>query len=510
MMINYIGAACSVFLNYKAGAVPDDQAFVLALWLFRYLRRREAFVGSLGEGGALTDKVARDLLFARNRAEDLVVTTLPDWDSAVHDLARRWIGNAYHGKHLDIKNLTEPHGYGPSLRRLWVEARNHGHDPWGIIGGWALHMPKSFQDYDPDEFFERWKKGPHKALREELSPKENKQVSRVLAKRIEWRPTGNFDIPWIAEDRQHTYRVRLNNFPDEWMYGLLVDETEAGDFHDWPDTWKRGPHKTPAESAAGRKPKTSAQAVVEIDPGRLVTRYRNGDHEGVWSDLDCLGGRVREPRYLEPARAVARETMQRARRNVETIVRRLHEMNYRFSVWEPKAAQRGDRPFVPAAADAAEQLRKLERDGMVLPLSLEAWVEQVGSVNLMGAHPKLCFLGDEEDFPYLFADPLMVDVSLEHIAGEDASDGIDYVIALDDEGKAGGATLHPGYYKPDFYFVRLPDLHADTKLRGERHKINFVSYLRLAFRWGGFPGWEQYDERPEKELTALSSGLLAI
>jgi hypothetical protein len=371
-------------------------------------------------------------------------------------------------------------------------------------------MPKSFQGYDPDEFFERWKKGPEKALREELSPKENIQVSRVLAKNIEWRSTGNLDIPWIAEDRQHTYRVRLNDFPDEWMYGLFVDETEVGDFHDWPDTWKRGPLKPPAKPAAGRKPKRSAQAPVEIDPGRLLTRYRNGDHEGVWSDLEGLGERVREPRYLGPARAVARETMQRARRNIETIVRRLHEMNYRFSVLDPQAAQRGDQPFVPAMASAAEQLRKLEREGMVLPLSLEAWVEQVGSVNLMGAHSKLCFLGNEEDFPYLFADPLMVDVSLSHIAGEDAVDGIDCVIALDDEGKAGGAALHLGYYKPDFYLVRLPDQHADTKLRGERHKIHFVSYLRLAFRWGGFPGWEQYDEPPEKELAALTEGLVEV
>jgi len=178
-------------------------------------------------------------------------------------------------------------------------------------------------------------------------------------------------------------------------------------------------------------------------------------------------------------------------------------MNYHFLVLEPPTAQRSEQPFMPAPAGAAEQLRKLERLGMVMPLSLEAWVEQVGSVNLMGAHPKLCFLEDEEGFPYVFADPLMADVSLDDIGGEDAADGMDCVIALDDEGKAGDSD-------PDFYFVRLPDWHADTELRGERHKTNFVDYLRLAFRWGGFPGWEQYDRRPEKELAALTEGLLAI
>ena len=129
--------------------------------------------------------------------------------------------------------------------------------------------------------------------------------------------------------------------------------------------------------------------------------------------------------------------MRRAQRNIETIVSRLHDMNYRFLVLEPPAAQRGDQPFMLAPVGASEQLRKLEREGMILPLSLEAWVEHVGSVNLMGAHPKLCFLEEDEGFPYVFADPLIVDVSLGSIRGEDATDGIDWVIAPDAEGKAG-------------------------------------------------------------------------
>jgi hypothetical protein len=30
--------------------------------------------------------------------------------------------------------------------------------------------------------------------------------------------------------------------------------------------------------------------------------------------------------------------------------------------------------------------------------------------------------------------------------------------------------------------------------------VTFVEHLRLSFRWGGFPGWERYDPRPEQEL----------
>jgi len=499
--IGYIGAACSVSLPYAGGAIPEEQAFALALWFFRYLRRREAIFGGAGEW--LADEVARDILTARNRAQDREATTLPDWGSAVQDLARRWIAGAHQVKRIDVKNLEEPHGYGPSLRRLWAEARSLGHDPWEHIRSWAVHMPESFQGYNPEEFHERWKSNARKAFREEQSPKENKRVARVLARTIEWQSTGDSGIPWTAESQGHRYRVRLNDFPDEWMYSLFVDGKELGDFHDWPDTWRRRPQKRPAESAASKQRKTSARAVAEIDARQLLARYRKGEHDEVWRDLESLGERVREPRYLEPARAVARETMQRARRNIETIVSRLHDMNYRFCVLEAPAPRRRNQPFVPPAAGVAKQLKKIERQGMVLPLSLEAWVEQVGSVNLMGAHPTLCFLGDEEGFPNVFADPLMVDVPLGHLAGEDAADGIDCVIAPDDGAKAGDAD-------PDFYFVRLPDSRADTKLRGERHKTNFVNYLRLAFRWGGFPGWERYEERPQKELAALTEGLLAI
>jgi hypothetical protein len=86
-------------------------------------------------------------------------------------------------------------------------------------------------------------------------------------------------------------------------------------------------------------------------------------------------------------------------------------------------------------------------------------------------------------------------------AEEDPAEGIDCPLAPDAEGKAGEAEC-------DFYSVRLPDLGADTTLRGEVHNTSFVNYLRPAFRWGGFPGWEQYKERPEKALARLTAGLL--
>jgi hypothetical protein len=62
----------------------------------------------------------------------------------------------------------------------------------------------------------------------------------------------------------------------------------------------------------------------------------------------------------------------------------------------------------------------------------------------------------------------------------------------------------------DFYAVEIPNAAADAVLEGEAHKRTFVEYLRLSFQWGGFPGWENYENRPEKELAFLREGLLPL
>ena len=49
----------------------------------------------------------------------------------------------------------------------------------------------------------------------------------------------------------------------------------------------------------------------------------------------------------------------------------------------------------------------------------------------------------------------------------------------------------------------------DALLENERHSLLFVDYLRLAFQWGGFPGFETASKTP-KEFEFLNDGLLAF
>jgi hypothetical protein len=115
----------------------------------------------------------------------------------------------------------------------------------------------------------------------------------------------------------------------------------------------------------------------------LLERYVAGERVAVWDELVALGAAVRDEPIWSEARAVARETMQRARRNIDRLVGKLHAVGYSFRLPSTFEAA-GSTP----ARDAAARVREAERlVGGPLPLSLAAFYEEVGSVCLAGTHP---------------------------------------------------------------------------------------------------------------------------
>jgi len=208
----------------------------------------------------------------------------------------------------------------------------------------------------------------------------------------------------------------------------------------------------------------------------LLEGYAAGDHQQVWSDLMALGDAVRQDPHAADALAVAYETMERVSANVRTVRRRLDEIRYRFR-W-PKQAHE------PPPRDAAKRLQRLQQGRRTLPLSLRAFYEVVGAVNFMGLDPH-----SGPDDSLVLADPLVV------FGFEEAFDELDedergfISIAPDDLHKADTSGGDP-------YEIAVPDLRADGELLNERHGLLFVDYLRLCFRFGGFPGFDGADARP--------------
>ena len=61
----------------------------------------------------------------------------------------------------------------------------------------------------------------------------------LLARPIEWAQTGDGEFPYAVTADGHQLTVRINDFPAEPMYTIMIDGVEWTDLDDWPAAWKR-------------------------------------------------------------------------------------------------------------------------------------------------------------------------------------------------------------------------------------------------------------------------------
>jgi hypothetical protein len=158
------------------------------------------------------------------------------------------------------------------------------------------------------------------------------------------------------------------------------------------------------------------------------------------------------------------------------------------------------RAHVPPGPLVRKQISRLEKMAGPLPLSLRAFYEIVGEVNWMGHHPNL-----SPPQGSTCPDPLVVFAVGDALAQcEQMEDDERYIpIAPDDLHKAGASG-------GEAYGISTPELRADGELLYERHGLLFVDYLRLVFRFGGFPGYEGSSDGVPAEIEVLREGLLAF
>jgi hypothetical protein len=207
-----------------------------------------------------------------------------------------------------------------------------------------------------------------------------------------------------------------------------------------------------------------------------LERYQNGEYEQVWKELQDLEANVRNEPYFTPAQEVARETMRRVRRNCERIISRLQGFGYVFGTF-PDGKRRSGRvaPLTPPSEKMQAACDELESEAGPLPLSLVAFWQEVGAVDLVGMH---------RSWP-TGLDPLVVDPPEGPLAELYDEDEETYVSLAPDE-------LHKDNISGgDPYGLELPNPAADFRFMYEPHDLLFVPYLRLAIlQWGGLPGLE--------------------
>lgn len=183
-----------------------------------------------------------------------------------------------------------------------------------------------------------------------------------------------------------------------------------------------------------------------------LSHYRQGAREQVWADLLALGDLGAQPpaRRLE-IESVVRETMTRVRQNVDRLRIALPALGYVFD--DP------GRVRVAPAVDVTRRIAEVQDAvGGPLPLALRVFYEEVGTIDLRGRHP---------DWPFGYADPLVLDAPLEYVLA--------WLAEWVEDADARPFTLDIG---PDFlrkahpdrgghYFMALPNSAVDGLLLGE-------------------------------------------
>jgi hypothetical protein len=229
---------------------------------------------------------------------------------------------------------------------------------------------------------------------------------------------------------------------------------------------------------------SNALNIENIGENIWLSRYQNGLQKEVWAEMLNLGARIREPNVLPFAVAVVRETMKRCRENIERLFNSLKEADYSFEY--------PNEIFVPPSLNVIEKISELEQKVGIIPLSICAWYEIVGSVNFI-ADPESEWT---EDYP----DPIYVSdfgYIFEYNKENWSRHFYKISISPDDYHKADVSGGTP-------YEVSLPNLSVDALFENEKRNTTFVDYMRIAFANNGFPGglgdeaskiWQKY--KPE-------------
>ena len=60
---------------------------------------------------------------------------------------------------------------------------------------------------------------------------------QIFERAIQWTGTDDVDYPYEALVDGGRWRLRLNDFPDEPLYTLFIEDREWGHFDDLPPSW---------------------------------------------------------------------------------------------------------------------------------------------------------------------------------------------------------------------------------------------------------------------------------
>ena len=65
------------------------------------------------------------------------------------------------------------------------------------------------------------------------------KVQNYLEEEVKWNEGADPKYPYEAKMNGDKLVVRVNDFPDDKLYTLFVNDNEVASFDDWPKQWRR-------------------------------------------------------------------------------------------------------------------------------------------------------------------------------------------------------------------------------------------------------------------------------
>jgi hypothetical protein len=231
-------------------------------------------------------------------------------------------------------------------------------------------------------------------------------------------------------------------------------------------------------------------------------RYRNGETEGVYADIEKLGEEAFSPNYYSDVEKVLIETFQRVSFNLDVIYKALKDIEYVF--WKDKSGN--DEALLKPFSNTDELLNILEQNIELvgkLPVSMKMFYQIVGSCNFAWNYQ------DDPNILWEMADPIQVTPITDCVSQvtdqywleemeeyiQDNDFGFAFLdLSADDLHKdnvSGGAP----------YALQLnKEKSIDSKFLNESNDTTFINYLRICFENCGFPGMSYDDNKTYQEF----------
>lgn len=378
--------------------------------------------------------------------------------------------------------------YGPTAGYLieeWMKSGLSFFDSCHRLLDWAVAPPKSVSD-----------------LRKLESSSDPHPLAGFFDQGAIFKATKDLDKPWVAKVGGSLWELALNDFPEEFLFTLVIDGSPAGTLNDLPKSWERpGPKpKSTATIAAGSSITSSMAA--SIDSATWLGRYKDGNCKAVWEEIRALGDQVSLPPHSGNLALVVDLFVSRSTQNLQLLIERLSILGFKFlgddQVTEP--------PWQRPKPEGLTWLQEYSSEGSAPPAVLQEWYRQVGAVSFIGSHDVLCPICDDPFASGKYADPMQI-LPFESTCVPES--GV-VPFSFSKQLKALKAEPDGGYE------MRLPQQGGDCWVsRADKATggMWFSDYVRNCFQWGGFPGWAVYKKRSkrlEETLAKLTAGLLDV